>query len=79
MTYLEFVKNWKDTILPNKETFIRDGQSLMNYLGEVWLKEYKRLSSINYYNESNIDCFYNDRIIDNTLKHLEKVWVNYPN
>ena len=73
-----FKANWENNILPNKPHHIRCGQSLMNHLADVWYKEYDRLSSINYYSETNIDCFYNDALIPNTLKHLEKNWVNYP-
>lgn len=79
MTYLEFKNKWETEIPPNKEPDIRKGQTLMNFLAEVWLEEYKRLSSVYYYDETNIDCFYNDGLINNTLKHLEKVWRNYPN
>ena len=79
MKYKKFKKTFEEDILPNKPEFIREGQALMNYLGDVWLEEYKRLSSVHYYNETNIDCFYNDSLISNTWKHLEKVWKNYPN
>ena len=51
----------------------------MNYLAGIWFEEYKRISSLDYYDETNIDCFYVDKLIPNTLKHLEKVWINYPN
>jgi len=73
MTYLEFRQKWEQEILPNKENYERDGQSLINFLGNVWLEEYKRI------NDTEIDCFFNSKLIPNTLKHLEKVWVNYPN
>lgn len=79
MTYKKFKKEWEENILPNKESFIREGQALINFLGDVWSEEYKRISSVHYYDETNIDCFFNDKLIPNTLKHLEKVWVNYPN
>jgi len=77
MTYTEFVENWKNNILPSKETFIREGQSLMNYLGEIWIEEYRRIT-IGSYNKSNINCFYNDRIVENTLNHLKENWEKYP-
>ena len=79
MTYEEFEKGFYNDILPNKESFIRIGQALMNYLANVWLKEYKRISSIHFYDRTNIDCFYTDKLINNTLKHLKRVWKNYPN
>lgn len=79
MTFNEFEKSWKHDILPNKESYIREGQSLMNYLAKVWFKEYERLSSFHYYDKNNIDCFYVDKLIPNTLSHLKNVWHNYPN
>lgn len=80
MTYKEFKHIFETEILPNKPTFIRDGQALVNYLGEIWLEEYKRISSIHYYGwKDGIDCFYNNNLIPNTWEHLEKVWKNYPN
>jgi hypothetical protein len=45
----------------------------MNFLAEVWLKEYKRMTA------TDVDCFYSDKLIDLALEHLEKVWGNYPN
>lgn len=79
MTFTEFKQSFQNDILPNKPEFIREGQALMNYLADVWFEEYRRLSSIDYYDETNIDCFYNDRLIPNTWNHLNKVWGNYPN
>lgn len=79
MTYSEFKDNIVNKIIPNKLDYIREGQAVMNYLGDVWLEECKRISSVHYYDETDIDCFYNDSLILNTLKHLEKVWKNYPN
>jgi len=74
ISFNEFKNNWENVILKEKPDFIRKGQSLMNYLGDVWLEEYKRISSVHYYDITNIDCFYNDKLIDNTLKHLEEIW-----
>jgi hypothetical protein len=73
MTYLQFKNKWEVEILPNKEPNIRKGQSLMNFLFNVSAKEYKRMAN------TDIHCFYNDDLINNTLEHLEKVWGNYPN
>lgn len=73
MTYLKFKQKWETEILPNKEDYERDGQSLINLLGDVWLQEYNRIV------DTEADCFYNSKLIPNTLKHLELVWVNYPN
>lgn len=76
LTFIEFKNKWENDILPNKPSYIRKGQSLMNYLAEVWFEEYQRLSSVHYYNETNIDCFYRDDLIPNTLKHLQTIWKN---
>lgn len=79
MKYNQFVENWEKSLSVSKPSHIREGQWLMIYLGDVWLEEYERIQSLYYYDETNIDCFYNDSLIPNTLKHLEKVWVNFPN
>lgn len=76
MTFKEFKNNWENIVLPSKRDHIRKGQSLMIYLSEVWHEEYLRLSSVHFYEENYINCFYNDSLIPNTLKHLEKVWKN---
>jgi len=78
MTFQEFENNLYDDILPNKEEYIRPGQAVMNYLAEVWFEEYKRLSHIDS-EIKKFDCFHNSRIIPQTLRHLERVWINYPN
>lgn len=80
MTFQEFKKEWEESIHPAMPKFIRKGQSLMNYLSKIWQEESIRMSSVHYYDETDIDCYYNDKLIDNTLKHLEKVWKeHYPN
>ena len=76
INFQEFVTRWNMEIIPNKAKDIRLGQSLMNYLHEIWREEYVRISSVHYYDQTNIDCFYVDDLIPNTLKHLEKVWKN---
>lgn len=78
MTFKEFEKEYfkELDISPN---YLRKGQVLMNFLADKWFAEYKRLSSLDYYSQTDIDCFYNDRLIPNTLKHLGSVWDNYPN
>jgi hypothetical protein len=75
MTFIEFKESW----LQEPKTHERKGQSLVNHLHGIWLDEYKRLSSVHYYKETNIDCYFNDDLIENTLTHLKKVWINYPN
>ena len=75
ITFKDFKNNWETVILKEKPDYIRKGQSLINYLAVIWLEEYKRISSFHYYDKDDIDCFYNDQLIPNTLKHLEKVWI----
>jgi hypothetical protein len=74
MTFEEFKNNLENEIWPEVPSHIRKGQVLMNYLYRVWLKEYNRICSPNYYDRTDIDCFYNDKLIPNTLEHLKKVW-----
>jgi len=57
-----------------KSNELRKGQHIMNTLHSVWPEEYKRLSSVHYYDRTDIDCFYNDSLIPNTLEHLEEIW-----
>ncbi len=80
MTFTEFKQSFQNDILPNKPEFIREGQALINYLGDVWVEEYKRLSLCEeYYDRNDIDCFHSDRYIPNTWEHLKEVWWAYPN
>jgi hypothetical protein len=77
MKFTKFKSNFTNEILPNKPDFIREGQALMNYLGDIWFMEYHRISSINHY-EVDVDCFHNDKLIQNTWRHLEKNWEKFP-
>lgn len=79
MEFQEFKDNFLELIWNPEDQTLRKGQSLMIFLHEIWSKEYHRISSMDYYPEKNIDCFYNDKLIDNTFTHLEKEWKNYPN
>jgi hypothetical protein len=74
VTFQDFIKKWETQMLPHKPPYIRKGQALMIFLYKEWPEEYKRISSVHYYNRTDIDCFYNDSIIPNTLKHLEEIW-----
>jgi hypothetical protein len=74
MTFEGFIGTWNKVYYPETKKHLRRGQSLMNYLHEVWPQEYKRISSVHYYGKSDIDCFYKDELIDNTINHLMKVW-----
>lgn len=78
MTFNEFKHKWETEVLPIKPTFIRKGQSLMTYLGIVWMNEYTRMVISNYEVGKQVDCFYMDSMIPTTLEHLERVWENFP-
>ena len=70
MTYDEFYTRYVGEILHEKPEYIRKGQSLMNFLSDVWPEEYRRITKTN----QSIDCFYEDTIVSKTLFHLEKIW-----
>ena len=78
MNFEEFEDKYLE-LLPDRDPRIRSGQFLMNFLAEVWREEYNRISSVHFYDRTDIDCFYNDRLVPNTLKHLKSVWNDYPN
>ena len=77
-TFEDFKAKYYRETIPNKHPDIRNGQALMTLLCNFWYEEYGRLSSLNYYSKTDIDCFYNDKLIGNTLNHLEKNWHKYP-
>ncbi len=77
MTYEEFVEELNDKLAGNLGD-LRKGQMVMITLLDKWAAEYNRISLMEY-EESNIDCFYSDSRIPNTLSHLEKNWHQYPN
>jgi len=75
LTFNDFVTYWNDTHNQHFHHFkSRRGQSLMNCLYIVWPEGYKRITNAHDKDGLNIDCFYNDDFIENTLKYLEKVW-----
>lgn len=79
MKFEHFKELYFSKIVPEKPKTIRLGQALMNFLYDVWPEEYLRISSIHYYDhKANIDCYYRNELINNTLAHLEKVWQNFP-
>lgn len=69
MTYKQFEEKFYQEVLPKKHSDCRKGQSLMNFLCDVWYMEYRRINNI-----LDIDCFYNDKHITNTLEHLKNNW-----
>lgn len=79
MTFTEFQEYWSTEVLVQKDPNIRDGQSLMTYLQEVWPEEHDRIvtdSSIDP--DSVVDCFYNDKLIPVTLSYLKDRWKDFP-
>lgn len=70
----EFLETYYKVVLPGKNKYIREGQALMNYLHSVWPEEYRRISSIHFYDRTDIDCFYRDDLIPKTIEHLSSVW-----
>jgi len=74
MTYQQFKDKYYQEILPNRHIDIRKGQALMNFLGDIWFAEYKRMSSKF---APNVDCFYNDNLIPVALCHLQNNWYKF--
>lgn len=60
--------------LRNQPNYIRTGQTLITYLDSFDKEECNNICSLHYYNRNDIDCFYVDKLIPNTLKHLQEVW-----
>lgn len=78
ITFQQFRENWEKTVEKRPKEY-RKGQYLMLLLSKSWPEEYTRISSVHYYDEHNIDCYYVDKIIPNILKHLEEVWLKIMN
>lgn len=70
--FSDFIDLYNENLHNLKEH--RKGQHLMLLLCKIWPDEYKRISSIDYYDRTDIDCYYNDELIDNTINHLQSVW-----
>jgi hypothetical protein len=73
MTYQQFLNEVFTKVIPGRDPSLREGQALMNYVWEIWPEEAEK---INKEYDFNVDCFYNNRLIPDTLKHLETVWEN---
>ena len=73
MKFEDFYTRYIGEILPEKPSYIRNGQALMNFLHEIWPEESKRIVE-GVYPEQNLDCFHNDSYVSITINHLEKVW-----
>ena len=68
MNYKQFEQKFLFETLPNKESFIRNGQALINQLREDSTDLYKEITAtIN-------DCFYDDRKIPVALLWIESHW-----
>ena len=74
--FAKFVTEFYSVERPNRK-FLREGQALMTFLNIFDTEEYNKISSLYYYDETNIDCFYIDELIGNTLVHLMNVWENH--
>ena len=74
MKFEDFKNKYYQVILPNRHIDIRKGQALMNFLGDIWFAEYKRMSSKF---APNVDCFYNDNLIPAALIHLQNNWYKF--
>ena len=71
MTFKEFKADFNGLI--GKDTR-HDGEVLVDYLKQIWPEEHVRLTSIHYYDETDIDCTLVEALVPNTLKHLETIW-----
>lgn len=72
MTFKEFELAWQT--YQNKHSELRRGQALMITLAKYNMKEYNRICGGQYKNKKELDCFYVDEFIPNTLHHLKEVW-----
>ena len=66
-SYIDFARQFEQVRLNSN---IRKGQDLMNLLHKYCKEEYNRIT----YDIADIDCFHDDRLIPETLKHLENIW-----
>jgi hypothetical protein len=72
--FVEFKRQWEE--LRGFPQTGHKGSFLMRLVHRYWKEEYLRITSVHYYDETNIDCCFNEELIPNTLKHLEKVWTH---
>ena len=67
MTFEQFLQKVDDFYYEHAFE-MRYGQSIMNMLHKIYPDWYKRITG------SDLDCFYDDGIIQFTLEYLEKEW-----
>ena len=67
MTFEQFLDK-VDKFYYDYEFELRHGQSIMNVLYKVRPDLYKKIT------QTDLDCFYDDGIIQFTLDYLEKTW-----
>lgn len=65
--------------LVNEETklssnYLRNGEILLSILEEIWPEEYFRIRNKYYPNHTNIDCYFDSRLIIRTIHHLRNSW-----
>lgn len=51
----------------------RHGQAIMNCLAEKWPTKHQELV------DTFLDCYYDDKKIENTMKYLEQAWDSQDN
>lgn len=67
MTFEQFLEK-ADRFYCENEFELRYGQSIMNILYQVRPDKYKEIT------QTDLDCFYDDSTIKDTLDHLERTW-----
>ena len=70
ISFLAFLKRVDDFYTQNDD--LRYGQSLMNILYEVWPEKYEEI------NNTETDCFYDEKAVRFTIEQLEKEWPSDP-
>lgn len=71
ISYSEFITEFYSSVLPHKQQTLRDGQQLMIHLHAIWPEGYKIIMESD---SPAVDCFYDDKLIQNTLNYLKSIW-----
>lgn len=67
MTFEQFLDK-VDKFYYENEFELRYGQSIMNMLYQVRPNKYKEIT------QTDLDCFYDDGTVKDTLDYLERIW-----
>lgn len=70
MTFEQFLSKI-DAFYNENEFEMRYGQTIMNVLHKAWPEKYKEISG------GSLDCFYDDGIVNSTLDHLKRNWLDH--